>query len=193
MTQPPLGGISGTKSQWSRQVCLHLKHAARVAVKNCAAPRHHRAVFLHGGKGTQTSNDVANTVFQLGLHFVGVTTTSCAAPCHHRAVVKHCSERCTHPVCVYTWKVHHQNGDDVAVCEIAGRTGQGVRHAVARRRQQNTPRGGHCKLTTCCVRHIADRAVSTQKEVRDDLLAASELHCQSGHGSCKSDARKKLF
>ena len=35
-------------------------------------------------------------------------------------------------------------------------------------------------LTTCCVRHIADRAVSTQKEVRDDLQAASELHCQSG-------------
>ena len=168
MTQPPLGGISGTVRAVSNirvplvssgQVCLHLKYAA----------------------------------LQLGLHRVEVASSFFIAPRDDGAVVFHCSERYTPPVCVYPWNVHHQIGDDVAVCEIAGRGGQGVRHAVARRRQQNTPRGGDCKLTTCCARYIADRAVSTQKEVRHDLLAASELHCQSGHGSRKSDARKKQF
>ena len=78
----------------------------------------------------------------------------------------------------------HQDGDDVRRLRLSGGRGsQGVRHAVARKRQQNTPRGGDFKLTRWCVRYIADRAVSTQQEVRDDLLAASELHCQSGHGS----------
>ena len=56
---------------------------------------------------------------------------------------------------VYPWKVHHQHGDDVAVCEIGGRRDQEVRHAVARRRQQNTPRRGDCNLTTCSVHQFA--------------------------------------
>ena len=115
MTQPPLGGIGNAGrstvmppspigglrcSDCHSNGGLVVSSAAQlgldtvgITARFCVAARHDGAVFLHCGKGSAISHDVAKTALQLGLHGVRVTSKIFVAPRDDGAVFFQCSKR----------------------------------------------------------------------------------------------------
>ena len=99
--------------------------------------------------------NVIDTLAQLLLDVLRVSSTFWQAPGDDTAIVFHGCEGAAIWVCEDSRTAHHQDGQDVAVRELRGRRSLRMRQTVARRRLKDAAEGGDCQLACCSTRQCS--------------------------------------